>query len=435
MKTLIKLAFQSIRYRKATLILSIISVSLSVILLLGVERLRSNVHKSFTSTISGTDLIVGARTGNISLLLSTIFHMGYPNQNVSWKTYEQVSSLNEVSWSIPLSLGDSHKGFSVIGTNGDFFRYFKYGEDQNLSVQFGTSELDHQRTVLGAKVARELGYKVGDALIVTHGMGQENFVSHEDAPFEIVGILKATGTPVDQSIFVSLSDLDAIHSHFYRESPEDFDVFAGENPEDQHDHDHHHDHQAEFNHGKQSESISGFLLGITNKKNILSVQRMLNEFKTEPLTAIMPVVTLVELWSIVRPIEKTLIVISLLVLVVALGGIITILMITLNERRREMAILRSVGATPYHIFGLIILETFGIILVGIITGTIFMHFILLMSKPIIAAKLGLAIDIGSASIQELLIISSVLIVGGLGALLPAYKSYRNSMIDGLTINK
>ena len=424
MKTAIKLALKSIRYRKSTLLLSVFSISLSVVLLLGVERIRSNVHDSFTSTISGTDLIVGARSGNIPLLLATVFHIGYQNQNVSWETYEYISLLKQVDWTIPLSLGDSHKGFDVVGTNPAFFDHFRFGRDQALETHSGEALIEDNYCVIGAKVANELGYQVGDEIVVTHGMGSEDFTKHSDDPFYVAGVLKPTGTPIDQSIIVSLFAMDKVHAHFYKEEADDFDVFAGVA-----------DEHADHNHETEPEPITGFLVGMKNPSDILAIQRMVNEYKAEPLTAIMPVVTLLELWEIVRPIERTLIAISLLVLIVALGGILTTVLTSLNERRREMAILRSVGAKPKHIFGLIIFETSGIILAGILTGIVVLYAFLIISKPIIANKLGLVLQLGRFSLNEVLLLTIIFVAGGLIGLIPAYLSYKNAITDGLMVNK
>ncbi|WP_167606459.1 ABC transporter permease [Maribellus sediminis] len=424
MKFILKLALKSIRYRKATLLLSILSISLSVILLLGVERIRSGIHDSFTSTISGTDLVVGARTGNISLLLSTVFHIGYTNQNVSWESYEAISSSPEVSWGIPLSLGDSHRGFPVLGTTADFFTHYKYGHNLAVQPKTGNTNIGEMNCVLGSKVAKELGYEVGDNVVVTHGMGKEEFMKHDDEQFVVTGILSSTGTPVDQTVFVSLFAMDAIHSHFYGQETEEHDVF--EDVLNSHE-----GHQ----HEKEPNSITGFFMGLKNPADILAVQRKINNYKSEPLTAIMPVVTLTELWNIVRPVEKMLIVISVLVLIVALGGILATLITSLNDRRREMAILRSTGAKPKHIFGLILIETIAVILSGILTGIIILQAVAILSKNLVAEKLGLMIPMEWFTINELLLLFSIILLGTLVGILPAYQSYKKSMSDGLTVKK
>jgi putative ABC transport system permease protein len=464
MMSINSLALKSLRYRKHTLILSVVSIALSVILLLGVERIRNQVHESFSSTISGTDLIVGSRTGNISLLLSSVFHLGYVNQNVSYETYEKLSSYPQVAWTIPLSLGDSHKGYAVLGTTDEYFEHFLYGRKQNLQAKEGNLCVHHMGAVLGAAVAKDLGYQLGDQVVVTHGMGEESFVEHEHDPFTVSGILKPTGTPVDQTIHVSIFAMGSIHDHFYNHGNNQIDPLAAalselENEsegdhhhehgdhdysshlhdhsdhdhghtEHQHDHSgHHHDHSME----EAPETLTAFMLGLKNRTGVLSLQRALNTYKEEPLTAIMPAVTLTELWGVVKPIEKALLIISFLVLIVAFAGMLTTIMTSLNERRREMAILRSVGAKSKHIFKLIMLEAFGVTLLGMITGVVALYILILFIEPIIEARFGIIISLQWFTSSELIMLGIILLGGLLIGIWPAYRSYKNSLADGLIV--
>ena len=486
--TVFKLAIKSIRYRRSTIFLSIFSIALSVMLLLGIERIRAKVEESFTSTISGTDLIVGARTGNISLLLSTVFHIGNASQNVSWESYQKISRLPQVDWTIPIALGDSHKGYSVVGTTPEFFAHFKYSADLLLSTQSGETNISNMYCVIGSQVAKKLGYAVNDPIVLTHGMGSEDFLTHEDNPFEISGVLAPTGTPIDNSILISLNSLDQIHEEFYQYDKKNVNVFGDfnyqrnrpdnsaqnqEKPEEQtkeedhdheHDEDHHHGDEGEHNHeghdhdhgddyGQENHtnhdhsahdhghdhdhgepgSITGFFLGVKNKSDILGLQRTINEEKDEALLAILPVVTLLELWNIINPIEKILLIISLLVLIVSLGSVLTAIIASLNQRRREMSVLRSVGAHPGYIFGLIIIESTGIVIAGIVTGIILLLIALVITKPILVQNFGMILEIGQFTQGELLILVAIFVAGILVGLIPAISSYRRTLSDGLTI--
>lgn len=413
------LALKSLRHRKLTLVLSVASIALSVILLLGVERIRRQVHESFSSTISGTDLIVGSRTGSVSLLLSSVFHIGFPNQNIQYETYEEISENPRVAWTIPFSLGDSHRGFPVLGTTRDYFDHFQYGRKQNLEAAAGTPDIQEMGAVLGSRAARELEYLVGDQVIVTHGMGEESFVEHSDEPFVVTAILKPTGTPVDHTVHVSLFAMDQIHAAFeehYHEMDPLEEALIG------HDHGSH-----------EPEQLTGFMLGMKNRADVLMFQRALNTYEDEPLTAIMPVLTLLELWSVVRPVEKALLLISILVLFVAFTGMLTTLMTSLNERRREMAILRSVGARPKHIFRLVVLEAMGVTLSGIVAGFLVLQGLLLIARPLLSARLGIVIGMQGLSGVELLMLGLILLGGTLIGTWPAYRSYRHSLADGLMV--
>ena len=192
---LLRLTLHSLYARWLTVSLTIFAISLSLMLYLSVEKIRTSAYASFTDTISQTDLIVGSRTSSIQLLLYSVFRIGNATNNITWESYEDIISRDEVEWSVPISLGDSHKGFRVMGTTDEYFTRYKYRGGQSLEIQNGEHLDDLYDVVLGASVTEKLRYKIGDPLIIAHGLS--SFSKHEDQPFEVSGILKKTGTPVD----------------------------------------------------------------------------------------------------------------------------------------------------------------------------------------------------------------------------------------------
>ena len=211
MKVITHLALKSVLNRKVTAILTILTVAVSVILLLGVERVRTEAKSSFANTISGTDLIVGGRSGQVNLLLYSVFRIGNATNNIDWKSYQEFSQHKAVKWAIPISLGDSHKGFRVMGTNHSYFENYRYGSKQPLTFQQGKEFNELFDVVIGADVAKKLDYKIGDQIILAHGISDVAFSRHDNLPFKIVGILAPTGTPVDKTVHVSLEAIEAIH--------------------------------------------------------------------------------------------------------------------------------------------------------------------------------------------------------------------------------
>ncbi|CAN0563203.1 unnamed protein product, partial [Laminaria digitata] len=207
----LKLAYKSLISRRVTVLLTLLAISLSVMLLLGVERIRTEARASFSNTISGTDLIVGARSGSLPLLLYSVFRIGNATNNISWASYQEIAADPNVAWTIPISLGDSHRGFRVLGTNSDYFKHFRYARSRQLGFTEGRQFEDLFDTVIGAEVADALGYRVDDRIIVDHGIGRIGFASHRDKPFRVSGILARTGTPVDRTGHVSLEGIEAIH--------------------------------------------------------------------------------------------------------------------------------------------------------------------------------------------------------------------------------
>ena len=153
---ILRLAWQSIMNRKFTTILTILSIAVSAMLLLGVEKVRTSARTSFINTISGTDLVVGARTGGVQLLLYSVFHIGDATANITWKTVEDIKKRDEVKWIVPIALGDSHRGYRVVGTSSEYFKRFRYRRDIALQFVEGQKFSDLFDAVLGADVALSL---------------------------------------------------------------------------------------------------------------------------------------------------------------------------------------------------------------------------------------------------------------------------------------
>ncbi len=209
---LLRLALASLANRRFTALLTAFAIALSVCLLLAVERVRTEARASFASTISGTDLIVGARSGSVNLLLYSVFRIGNATNNIRWDSFQHFANDPRVKWAIPMSLGDSHRGYRVLGTNESYFEHYQYGHQQNLELASGRAfASDPFEVVLGAEVAEALHYKLGDKLVLAHGVAAISLVKHDDKPFTVVGILKRTGTPVDRTLHISLGGMEAIH--------------------------------------------------------------------------------------------------------------------------------------------------------------------------------------------------------------------------------
>jgi putative ABC transport system permease protein len=412
------LTIKSLWNRRYTAFLTLLSIALSVTLLLGVERVRTEARSSFANTLSGTDLVVGARSGPIQLLLYSVFRIGNATNNISWQSYREIADRPEVAWSVPLSLGDSHKGFRVLGTNQDYFKHYRFGNKQPLAFAEGEVFTDLYDAVIGAEVARKLHYRLGQEIVLAHGAGEVSFVQHADKPFHIVGILKRTGTPIDQTVHVSLQAIEAIHVDYRDGAP-----LPG----------HHISAEQARNMDLEPKAITAFLVGLHSKVATFRLQRWINEYPEEPLLAILPGVALQELWDMIGVGERALLAVSTMVLLVGLTGMLTVLLASLNERRRELAILRSVGARPWQLFLLMVSEASCLTALGAVFGIGLLYLVLLVARPFIESQFGLQLGVGMLTPHELNLL--VLLMGGgllIGAI-PAWRAYRYSLADGMSI--
>ncbi len=437
---ILPLAIKSLRNRRVTAGLTVLAIALSVALLLGVERIREESRETFASSVSGTDLIVGARTSPVNLLLSSVFRIGNTTSNVRWDSYQKIAALPEVAWTIPLSLGDSHRGYAVLGTTQDYFDHYRFGRERKLELAQGDRFSDADGTVLGAEVAAALGYRLGQPIVIAHGSGEVAFALHKDHPFRVVGILARTGTPVDRTIHVALEGMDAVHSDgsahagggdplaIAMQNAKQRELRSGDEDRD-HDHGHHDRGASETT----NRTITAFLVGLKSRGAALSLQRKVNEWREEPLTAILPGATLLDVWEIVAGAEKTLIAISVLVVVMGLAGMLIALLTSLSERRREMAVLRAVGAGAGHVFVLLLGEAAFLTLIGVALGVAALYVGLGAGQSWLEQRLGLFVPLRWPSVTEFGLMIMVTVSGVLIGLIPAYRIYRLSLADGMTI--
>lgn len=444
MTPLLHLAVRSLWNRRLTALLTVFSVAVSVALLLGVQKLRSEARESFASTVSGVDLVVGARSGPLNLLLFAVFRVGDATAGVSWESFQLVSRHPDVAWTIPISLGDSHRGYRVLGTTGAYFDHFRYGRRRPLEFAAGGPFAGSTGAVVGADVAAALGYRVGDRITVAHGLGEVSFAEHDRHPFTVTGILERTGTPVDRTVHVSLGGISAMHAGWetgmQRPAAPPVGMRIGARPgppaaaADGHAHaeppaapvDGHVPADAPA-------SITAFLVGMKSKVAVLQMQRALNEHRGEPLTAIIPGVALQQLWELIGVVDRALLAIAGCVVLAGLLGMLSAILTSLNERRREMAILRSVGARPAHVFALLLLESGLMALGGVALGLAGTYALLAAAAPLLERRFGLFVQLGLPGAADAMILAGVVVAGLLAGLWPAWRAYRNSLADGLTI--
>ncbi len=417
MKTTLNLAWKSVANRKATAMLTILTVAISVVLLMGVERIRTQAKSSFANTISSTDLIVGGRSGQVNLLLYSVFRIGNATNNIDWKSYQEFAQNPAVKWAIPISLGDSHRGFRVMGTNHSYFEHYRYGQKQPLEFTQGHEFNGLFDTVIGSDVAKSLGYHVGSEIIIAHGISDVAFSRHDTLPFKVVGILAPTGTPVDKTVHVSLEAIEAIHVGW------ESGAHLGNTP----------DAKTLRERDFTPNQITAMLLGLKSKIQTFSLQRQINTYPKEPLSAIIPGVALQELWGMMSVAEQALMAVSIFVVVSGLLGMLSSLLTSLQERRREMAILRAMGARPRHVFTLLVLEASVLTSIGIIVGIALLYALLAVAHPLIQHQYGINVAMTSITSHEWLLIGCVQLAGMVIGFIPAFRAYRQSLSDGMTI--
>ncbi|MDB5815922.1 MAG: hypothetical protein JWN23_3039 [Rhodocyclales bacterium] len=417
MSALLRLALASAWNRRLALSLTLVSIMLAALLLLGVARVRQDVRDSFSASVSATDLVVGPRGSGLSLMLYTVFHIGDATQNMDWRSAQWLAAHPAVAWALPVSLGDSHRGFPVLATQSAYFQRFHYGDDQALQFAQGHAFGDVFELVLGSDVARAQNYKLGDKVVLTHGSGANIGAEHADKPFTVTGVLQATGTPVDRTLFISLAGMEAIHLDWQAGAP-----MPGVSIPAQ--------YVKKFD--LTPKTVTAVMLGLKSRAQVFAMQREIAAYKDEALMGVMPGVALDQLWEVAQLGERALMFVSLAVAVVGLAGLVATLLAGLDARRRELAVLRSVGASPRRILLLLLLEALTVTLLGTLAGWAALCAGLWLGGPWLQANYGIMTKAFTASGSEWLLVGGMLLAGLVAGLIPAWRAYRLSLADGLT---
>lgn len=433
------IALESLKRRRHTAILTLVSITISICLLLSVDIIRTQVKSSFTRTVSGVDLIVGAPSGQLNLLLSSVFNIGTPTKGIEWDSVESLSSNKQVSWFIPLSLGDTHKGFRVVGTTNRFFTYFKYGNMQPLSFAHGNAFNAPRSAVIGADIASSLGYSVGDNIVISHGLGNVSFNNHDAHPFIVSGVLEKTGTPVDKAVYVTLEGLEGAHSNHTSSNLSSMRTLRKATPthasdmQHEHEHDNANNSKSDYNSDAfEPQQVSVVMIGLKHRVAALQLQYQVNQNKDTPLMAILPGMALAELWQIMGNIEALLLALSALIVVCALIGLATMQLATMRERYQEIAVLRTIGAGPLTLLLLIQIEAMLIATAGIIMSLVLVTGLMEITGPWLSSKYGLFISSPLFGQSSIFIIGLVLASTYVVSLFPALAAYKRGLHAGLS---
>jgi len=413
----LRLALSSLLSRKGSVLLTFLAITVSVFVLLAVEQIRHQAKDSFGNTVSGLDLIVGARTGDINLLLYSVFRLGNATNNISWQSYQHFAANPNVAWSIPIVLGDSHKGYRVMGTTHDYFTHFRFGQDKSLLLAAGSPFSNIFDVVLGNEVARALGYQVGDKLVLAHGLGSTSFSQHDDKPFRVAGILKSTGTPVDKTLHVSLKGIEAIHVGWQNgvKLSRSRDAAKGAYQQD-----------------LTPESITAVMIGLKSRLSTFQLQREINTYPDEPLLAILPGVTLTQLWQMMSVMEHTLRLICALILLASLLGLAAMLLASIRERQREIAVMRSIGGSPWFLLALVETEAVLIAVGAALTATILLALTIALSGDFLADRFSLFLDSSLLTSQSVFYLATIIGCTLAIGLIPGFTAYRRALHQQLT---
>lgn len=463
-----KIAWRSIQQRGLSSFLTGLSMALGVTLMVAILSAGKTVQSAYeTGPTLNHDLVVGPRGSSLALVLNTEFHIDKTLPSaLPWSYYREFLNktqrgddvdgkfANWVEMAVPICKGDNYEGFHVVGTTPQFFASPPNTANPLFYLADGQifTDQDYYTAVIGATVARETGLKVGETFKPTHGVEPTGADQHQHDPIKVVGILSATGTPNDRAIFMNLDGFLMLH---HEEEPEpSLDAAesnktaaaaaTGEKPHGGHGHDHAHDHHHPLPDSEKSVSailvLSKTIKTIDEKtKEVREIQGMTGNWlasainKSNEAQAAFPhLVTLEFSQKFVQPLVTVLGVLTSLIVVASAVSILVSIYNSMNERRRDIAVMRALGAGQQTVMLMMFVETILLALLGGLVGWVAGHLLVGLAGPWLTPRTGISFNPWLFSPWEAILIPGLILLAGIVGYLPAMSAYRTDVAKALT---
>lgn len=415
MNQLLLIVRRSLRQHALSTIVTALAIALASGLVMSVFAIQKQTYQAFTGGDVGFDAVLGARGSQLQLVLNTIFHLETSNGNIPFSLYREIAKNPNVELAIPYAVGDNYQGFRIVGTSEEIFTKFEYRKGQKFEVEAGGKFFNpnEKEAVIGSFVARQTGLKVGDVFQPYHGLTFDENAKHDD-DYKVVGILQTTNSPSDRVVWIPLDGIYRMKGHILRGTGETFKAQEGQEiPE-------------------ETKEVSAVMLKLKSLQAGMALEQTINR-QGKVATLAFPIGrTMAELFDKIGWINRVLELIAYLVVIVAAFSILASIYNSINERRREFAILRALGAKRTTVFSVIILESAFIAFIGAICGYFVYLAILAGTAYIVKAQTGVILSI--FNFEWVLIWTPILmtLVGAISGLIPAFKAYRTDVAENLT---
>jgi len=404
-----KLSIKNILSKPLNSFISLALLTLGIGIISLLLQLNSLIKNQMDNNLRGIDMVVGAKGSPLQLILSSVYHVDSPTGNISLKEAEKISNNRMVGSSIKLLYGDNHKGYRIVGTEKKFIDLYKgvFKEGEEWEKPF--------EVIVGSKVHKNLNIKIGDKLVSSHGL-RETGESHEDQSFEVVGLLEPSNSVIDQLIITSPESVWDIHdTHNHNDTNDNFEN------ENKHDHEHEDEHEHEHDEYDDKE-ITAMLIKFSSPMNIIQFPRQINE--TTNLQAAVPSYEISRLFKLFGFGIDTISYLAYLIIIVSGFSLFINLFNAMNERKYEMALIRTIGATRFQLSSMIILESLILTLLGFGLGLLFSRFGVMFVSSLMEESINYNLSSIKILSEELWLLVLSVILGVLSSLIPAIQVYK-----------
>jgi putative ABC transport system permease protein len=408
---------RSLRRHALSTSVTIASAALASGLVMAVFSISAQSTRAFGRGGVGFDAVLGARGSPLQLVLNTVYHLETSPGNIPWSLYEEVKGDPRVKLAVPYAVGDAYRGFRVVGTTPELFTDFEYRPGERFEVREPGRIFspDHREAVVGAAAARELGLAINDEFQPEHGVQSGPHAAVHEEEYTVVGVLAPTNSPSDRVIWIPIEGIYHMKGHVGRDE-------SG------------HEVHASPEHGVPDEyrEVSAVMLELAGGTAGFSLAGEINRRRKDATLAWPIAQTMADLLRKLGWMNRVLELVAYLVVAVAAGSLLASLYNTMNERRREFAVLRALGARRSTVFGAIVLEAGTIAALGAAFGYAVYFGILLASARIVQAQTGVTLDLLLVHPALQWTPVAMVAVGALAGLLPALKAYATDVASHLT---
>jgi putative ABC transport system permease protein len=413
--SLMSIVRRSLRQHALSSVITILSVALAAGLTMAVFAIKAQTYDAFTGGPVGFDAVLGARGSQLQLVLNTIFHLETSPGNIPWALYRQMAEHPQVDLAIPYAVGDNYQGFRIVGTTPEIFTKFEYRRGLPFQVQPGGRffQSDAREAVVGSYVAEQAGLPLGATFMPYHGLSTDPRQQHKNV-YTVVGVLKTTNSPSDRVVWIPIEGVYRMSGHVLRGTGQVFRPQEGDPIADEH------------------REVSAVTLKFRTPQAGLFLSQQINR-QGNVATLAWPIArVMAELFDRLGWVNRILALVAYLVVVVAAGSILASLYNTMNERRREFAILRALGARKTTVFAAIVMEATTITAIGAAAGFVVYGAILSAAFLVVRSQTGVVLDAFRLDPALWATPAGIILTGALAGLVPAFKAYRTDVVSSLT---
>jgi putative ABC transport system permease protein len=408
---MLRLSWANLKADRLSTVLSIMLLAIGVGMVAFVMVVSQQLTDRFNRDIRGIDMVVGAKGSPLQLILSAVYQMDSPTGNIPLREVKRLQKHPLVKYSIPLAYGDSYQGYRIVGTEE---KYLEHYDAQFATGNVWTKDFE---AVIGSETAENLNLKLGDHFHGSHGLVDDMHV-HEEEAYHVSGILKPTGTVVDRLILTNIGSVWHIHGEH------------GDAEEKAHDHEGH-DHGDDVHEGHahepedDSREITALLIKFKNPMAMMQLPRHVNT--NTNMQAALPAIEVNRLYQLLGVGFTTLQIIGALIMTIAAISVFISLLNSLKDRKYELALMRSLGASPFKLFSMVILESLLLCIIGYSAGIALGRIGLLLMARLGEEQMQMSLTGNGFTMEEVWLLPVTLIIGLIAALIPAFQAYRTDI--------